>query len=131
MRYLLDSHTMLWFVSNSDKLSSEAKDLITSPDSELIISISSIWEISIKYGLGKLEIKGGYDSLEDVIVLNKIDIMPIEFEHTRKQAVLPHYHKDPFDRMIISQAICEEIDVISIDSQFDKYFEGERVKRIW
>jgi len=131
MQYLLDSHTFLWYISGSGELSSKAKEIIGTPDSELLISIASLWEISLKHSLGKLEIKGTYDSIADDLTENDIEILPIDFIHTKVQTKLHHYHKDPFDRIIIAQALSENIDIISKDEIFDLYFKGEAVQRIW
>src|SRR5437764_154218 len=112
MRYLLDSHAFLWFISGSKELSRKANAIIMAEDSELLVSIGSLWEIAIKHSLGKLEIKGTYDSIAEDLTENEIEILPIDFVHTKLQVKLPFYHKDPFDRMIISQALVENIDII-------------------
>ena len=130
MRYLLDSHTFFG-ISGSNELSSKAKNIIDAQNNDLLISIASLWEISIKYGLGKLVIEGSYDSIADDLTENEIEILPINFAHTKVQATLPFHHKDPFDRILVAQSISENIDLISKDDIFDKYFKGEAVKRIW
>lgn len=131
MQYLLDSHTFLWYISGNSDLSSKAKSIIETENSELLISIASLWEISIKYGLGKLEINGTYDSIAEDLMENDIEILPIDFVHTKVQANLPLHHKDPFDRILISQALSENIDIIGKDEVFDLYFKDGLTQRIW
>ena len=97
----------------------------------MALSIVSLWEISIKNALGRLEVEDGYDSLADDLVKYSIDVLPIRFADTSQQNRLPFHHKDPFDRMIAAQALVERIDLVSRDEVFDRYFEGSEVKRIW
>jgi len=131
MQYLIDTHVFLWFVSNSKELSQTAKSLIEDETNEIFISIASLWEISIKTALGKLIIYGKYASVIDDLTDNSIEILPINFAHTVQQNNLPFHHKDPFDRIIISQAIVENMNFISADAIFNNYFKGKSVKRIW
>lgn len=131
MQYLIDTHVFLWFVSNSKELSQTAKSLIEDETNEIFISIASLWEISIKTALGKLTIDGKYASVIDDLTDNSIEILPINFAHTIQQNKLPFHHKDPFDRIIISQAIVENMNFISADAIFDNYLKGKTVKRIW
>ena len=131
MQYLIDTHTFLWFVANAKELSKVAKRLIEDPANDIFISIASLWEISIKNSLGKLAINGKYESVADDLTDNSIEILPINFAHTVQQNCLPFHHRDPFDRIIISQAIVENVDFISADIIFDDYLRGLSVKRIW
>ena len=131
MQYLIDTHTFLWFVANAKELSKLAKSLIEDPASDIFISIASLWEISIKNALGKLTINGQYESVIADLNDNSIEILPINFAHTVRQNHLPFHHRDPFDRIIISQAIVENMNCISADKIFDDYLKGEAVKRIW
>lgn len=131
MRLLIDTHVFLWFVKNSKRLSSTAKNLIEDRQNFIFISIASLWELSIKTAQGKLVIDGGYQRVISDLRINSFEITPITFPHTLKQNQLPFYHNDPFDRMIAAQAIVEGIDLISIDDTFDDYFADTEVKRIW
>ncbi len=131
MRYLLDTHTFLWFNEGSSELSKEAKEIILNSDNEIFISIASLWEISIKTAIGKLEIKGDYELILEDVVENNITILPINFAHTVSQNKLEFYHRDPFDRIIAAQSIVEKIDLISRDKIFDDYFSTFSCKRIW
>lgn len=131
MRVLIDTHTFLWFVSDFTKLGAKSLEILESRDCTALISIGSIWEISIKMSQGKLMVDDGFSSVKMDLVKNSIAILPISFEHTLANNRLAFHHKDPFDRMIASQAIVEGIDLISRDDAFDSYFAGTEVKRIW
>lgn len=131
MPYLIDTHVFLWFISNPRKLSRIAKRTIENGDNEIFISIAGLWEISIKHALGKLRIDGTYDSVIDDVNENFISILPVNFAHTAKQNILPFHHRDPFDRMIVSQAVVENINLISSDAIFDRYLENLPIKRVW
>ena len=107
------------------------RSIIASPRSDILLSIASVWETSIKCAQGKLVIDEGFQSMPDILERFAIEILPINLRHTLKYYDLPFHHKDPFDRMIATQAIVEGIDLISIDDFFDSYFADTEVKRIW
>ena len=131
MKYLIDTHTFLWFSEGAIDISSLAKQLITDKNNEIYISIASLWEISIKTALNKLTITGAYDLIIEDVTENDMEILPINFAHTVIQNKLPFHHRDPFDRIIVSQAIVENMDIISKDAVFDIYLADKSVKRIW
>lgn len=131
MKYLIDTHTFLWFNEGSPELSQTAKSLIEDKENEIFVSIASLWEISIKTALGKLNIKGPYETVIDDVVENEMEVLSINFAHTVIQNKLDFFHRDPFDRIIVSQAILEEMDLISKDEIFDNYLERKNIKRIW
>ncbi len=131
MQYLIDTHVFLWFVSKAKELSLTAGTLIEDGQNEIFISIASLWEISIKTALGKLIINGKYETVIDDINDNSIQILPINFAHTVEQNRLFYHHRDPFDRIIVSQAIVENMNFISADAVFNNYLKGKSVKRIW
>lgn len=131
MKLLWDTHTFLWFVAGSHQISDKARKYIEKADSENYISIASLWEISIKTALGKLSIQGEYKSVIDDVQNNGITILPINFVHTVCQNQLPLIHRDPFDRIIASQAITENMCLISADEIFDDYLKNTSIKRIW
>ena len=131
MQYLIDTHVFLWFVSNAKELRQTARTIIEDGHNEIFISIASLWEISIKTALEKLTINGKYETVIDDVTDNSIQILPINFAHTVEQNRLPFHHRDPFDRIIVSQAIVENIDFISADAIFDDYLKGLPIKRIW
>lgn len=131
MRYLLDTHTFIWFTENNPSLGKTAGRLIKDKNNEVFISIASLWEIAIKTSLRKLSIIAPYDSIFDDLSRLDIELVPIRFEHTALVNKLPFHHKDPFDRMIASQAICENLDLLSCDDKFDKYLSASSQKRLW
>ena len=131
MRYLIDTHTFLWFSEGATDISGVAKQLITDKNNEIYISIASLWEISIKTALNKLIITGAYDLIIEDVTENDMEILPINFAHTVIQNKLPFHHRDPFDRIIASQAIAENMDIISKDAIFDIYLADKPVNRIW
>ncbi len=131
MRLLWDTHTFLWFVAGSSELSQKARQTIETPASQHFLSIASLWEISIKTALGKLHIQGNYESVINDVTGNGIQILPINFAHTVQQNQLPLHHRDPFDRIIVSQALVEGMHLISKDEVFDEYLKTQSIKRIW
>jgi PIN domain nuclease of toxin-antitoxin system len=122
MRLLLDTHTFLWFVADDPNLSPVARALIEDPANERWLSIASPWEMAIKLNIGKLTLAAPLlDFLRKQLPLNSIQLMPITLEHLASVSTLPKHHRDPFDRLIISQAIVENIAVVSGDPEFDAY----------
>jgi PIN domain nuclease of toxin-antitoxin system len=131
MKLLWDTHTYLWFSSAGNEISEDLKKIILDDDNENFISIVSIWEITIKSGLGKLSIKGSLDDVWNDINENGLSVIPMEFQHLKIYDTLPLHHRDPFDRIIAAQAIGENMNLISRDSVFDQYFDNSDVFRIW
>ena len=128
MKYLIDTHTLLWIVGNNPKLSKKAKEIYLNPKNEICLSLASIWELSIKVGLKKLDLNLPLKAFVDIhIIGNNIQILKIKLNHIYQLEKLPLHHRDPFDRLIISQAIEENIPLIGIDKVFDNY----KIKRIW
>ena len=129
MKYLLDTHSFLWFITENTSLSSEAKQIMEKDDSVLILSVASSWEISIKYSIGKLPLPT--DNLDVFIrrklAENRIQVLSIKLKHALGVAKLPLIHNDPFDRLIITQSLSENLPIISIDKIFDAY----GVERKW
>lgn len=122
MNLLLDTHVFLWFIEGSTNLSDLARSLIENEQTQKFLSIVSLWEISIKIGIGKLDIGMIFIELvEKEILSNGILLLEIKIEHLDEFAKLPFHHKDPFDRLIVSQAIIEPIIVISKDQNFINY----------
>lgn len=131
MKYLIDTHTFIWFNVGSSLLGSNARKLIEDSNNQIYISMASLWEIAIKTSLQKLSIAGPYESVWDDLQKLRIDVLPIDFKHTCFLNRLSYHHKDPFDRMIVSQAVCEGIVLLSADDQLDSYLTGSGSKRIW
>jgi len=128
MRVLLDTNSFLWFISGSNRLSIDAQRFIADLDNQLVLSLASLWEIAIKISIGKLELLQPFDQLiPQQLKENDIHVMPVELSHLTKILGLPFHHRDPFDRLIIAQALTEGLSVISPDIVFSKY----SVKLIW
>lgn len=122
MKLILDTHVFIWTVLEPEKLSSQIVMLIGNDDNDLFISTASIWEMQIKITIGKLHFD---DLLSEIVAqqqqINELKILPIKLEHIWQLKHLPLHHKDPFDRMIISQAITEDLPVLTIDNSFNRY----------
>jgi len=128
LKYILDTHALLWITSDSDRLTSKAKSIYLDDKNEIWLSKASVWEMAIKISLKKLQIKNNIENfINDHVVGNGIKILDITLEQIYKLETLPFHHRDPFDRLIISQSMTEGIPVISSDHKFDKY----NVNRIW
>jgi PIN domain nuclease of toxin-antitoxin system len=122
VRILLDTHAFLWLVMDDSKLSDRARSIFLDADSELLISAVTGFEIAIKYALGKLELaEPPRDFMENRIRNNALTQLPISLSHTYRLSHLPLHHRDPFDRLLISQALEEDIPVLSADSAFGFY----------
>jgi PIN domain nuclease of toxin-antitoxin system len=122
MRLLLDTHTFLWFVLDDPQLSGSAKARIEDPANDILISPASYWEIAIKVRLKKLDLLTPYDDfMHRGIVGNDFEILPIEPKHTSLLTTLPLHHKDPFDRLLVAQALVEAIPIVSVDVALDLY----------
>jgi PIN domain nuclease of toxin-antitoxin system len=122
VRLLLDTHAFLWFVLNHPKLSQTAIALIAEPTNDILLSPASYWEIAIKVSLGKYQITGSFQSwVEHHLTVNCCEILPITVAHVATVATLPFHHRDPFDRLLVAQALTEEIPIISIDAVLDSY----------
>ena len=122
MRLLLDTHTFLWFILDDLKLNTTARDLIVDPTNDIEVSPATSWEIAIKISLGKYELPTPYDVfMEREITTNDFRILPIEPKHTAALITMPFHHRDPFDRLMIAQAIVEDIPLLSVDVAFDAY----------
>ena len=124
MRVLLDTHIIIWALSEPDKLSSEAKSLINNAD-QLVVSSASIWEMAIKSSLGKLEVDLDIFTAE----LHKLSVfeLAVSWQHAKQLKLLPHHHRDPFDRLLVSQAICEPLILLTHDKVLAKYTDLVRL----
>jgi PIN domain nuclease of toxin-antitoxin system len=128
LRLLLDTHALLWFTLGDARLSPAALALINDPGNDKLVSPASYWEIAIKVSIGKLALNQPYeDFIDRGIRQNGFDILPIEPRHTGRGAALSFHHKDPFDRLLIAQALTDGIAVVGADALFDQY----GVTRLW
>jgi PIN domain nuclease of toxin-antitoxin system len=121
MKMLLDTPTFLCFINDSPELSNTAAELLES-DVDLLLSMASLWEIAIKVSLNKLTLSDSYEQfIPQQITLNSIEVLNIAFEHLAGVSKLPFHHRDPFDRLLIAQAMSEGLPIISADTKFDSY----------
>jgi PIN domain nuclease of toxin-antitoxin system len=128
MEYLIDTNTFLFWTSNSPKLSSDARKLLASAKSDLAMSAVSAWEISIKYGLGKLKLpEPPITYVPSRLRQHRIEAISVEHNEALQVARLPNHHDDPFDRLLIAQALHRRMPVVTSDSRFEDY----RVLVIW
>ena len=128
MKYLLDTHTYLWFISNDSKLSNPASLVVQDRSNDVYLSQVSIWEMSIKIGLEKLHLVTPLNTLiEESLRVKHIKLLPIKNEHIFAVQHLHFHHRDPFDRLLISQALIEKMSIIGRYEVMDKY----SVARIW
>ena len=122
MTYLLDTHAFIWMASSPAKLSSSARDAMIDASATLCLSTASLWEMQIKCGLGKLTLELPLNQLwKEAGSKNNIDLMKIEPTHIWQLESLPHIHKDPFDRMLVCQAQCESLTLITRDRHIKEY----------
>jgi PIN domain nuclease of toxin-antitoxin system len=122
VRLLLDTHVLLWWLADDRKLGKKAREIIASPNNDVLVSAASVWETAIKTALGRLEIE--LDDLENAIVQNGFRPLPIGFQHAVTAGRLPPAHRDPFDRILVAQASVEELRVVSHDRIFERYGLG-------
>ena len=128
MRLLLDTHTFLWFLLDDPQLRTTARDFIIDPANDIEVSPATYWEIAIKISLGKYALPEPYGIfIEREIMANDFHILPIEPKHTVVLTTLPFHHRDPFDRLLIAQAMVEDIPIVSMDPAFDAY----PIIRLW
>lgn len=122
MKVLLDTHAFLWFIAGDTELGSYARQLIEEPNNERYLSVASVWEITIKSSLGRLTVPTPPSSLlRDHVWANGINLLAIRPEHFNELHRLPYHHKDPFDRLLIAQAIQEGMILLTKDHVFGDY----------
>jgi PIN domain nuclease of toxin-antitoxin system len=127
MNYLLDTHTLIWFLNGDKKLSKTALSLIEDTDNKKFVSIGSLWEIAIKIGLKKLEFNGTISEIIDLVEQNDFEIIPISIAHIAEYEGLAFVHRDPFDRLLVVQAMVEDLTVMTRDENIPRY----NVKTQW
>ena len=121
-RYLIDTHCWLWWHIDPNRLTKRIIELIENKDSVIIFSVVSAWEIVIKYNLKKIRLPlPRSDYVNKRLEISYMEVMPVHLTHVLQVEKLPDYHKDPFDRLLIAQAITENLTVITSDHQFKQY----------
>jgi len=127
-RHLLDTHTFLWLATGDARLPPDLPHRLADPEVELLLSVASIWEMAIKKSLGKLTTT---IPLEELIAAQceamAASVLDVRREHALGVATLPFHHRDPFDRLLVAQAVAEGLAIVSRDEAFDGY----PVERVW
>lgn len=118
MRLLLDTHTVLWTLVAPDRLSENARRAIAAEDSEVFVSIVSPWEMAIAKALGRMDPP---DDLEAQLAERRFLLLPVSLRHTHVIEMLPHHHRDPFDRMLVAQAQVEGLTIVTVDRLLRRY----------
>ena len=122
MKLLLDTHALLWFLDNDLRLSASARPLIEDANNRKFVSMATCWEIAIKVGLKKLDLgEPASTFLPRELLANNFDLLPIDLRHATFVETLPLHHRDPFDRLLIAQAILETLPIVSKDTILDSY----------
>jgi len=128
VKVLLDTHSLFWFIEASSQLSEPARRVISEPTHTILVSPASYWEMAIRISLGKWQLNRPYDDFLDVAFNSYgFKTIPIQQRHTSRLIDLPFHHKYPFDRLIISQALVDQVPIVSADTKLDAY----GVHRVW
>lgn len=122
MRVLIDTQCWLWMCATPERLSRKTQALLLDPRTERLLSVASIWELTIKFQLGKLPLPASpYDFVPSRLATTRTDTLPISASHALRIGLLPSHHRDPFDRMIIAQALVEGVPVLTAGRAFRRY----------
>ncbi len=121
MGYLIDTHAIIWFITNDSKLPAEIREMMKNSVNKRFASIVSYWEIAIKFSLGRLDLKADLETIFDLINKTGFEILPVAQKHIISASKLEFHHNDPFDRLLIGQAISENFTIITKDAVFKKY----------
>lgn len=121
MKFLLDTHVLLWAAGEPNKLSSSTRALLNSPQNELVFSSASIWEVAIKNGIGRTDFQVQNRLLRQGLLSSGYSELPITGNHALTVELLPTLHRDPFDRILIAQAIAEGMTLLTDDAQLARY----------
>ena len=122
MRLLLDSHVFLWWLQDSPRLSRNARSMMQAPAASVFVSAASIWEIAIKLSIGKLRWRGAANTpIDSSIVACGFTEVPVTARHAAAVRELPYHHGDPFDRLLVAQALAEGLRIVTADPAFAAY----------
>jgi len=128
MRILLDTHTFLWMIFGDERLNETVRTQIGSRQNQVLISVATLWEIAIKTSLGKLDLKIPFEKIiEEQLDMYTFQMLPISFKALVAVSTMPFHHRDPFDRLLVAQAIVEDVPIVTRDSVFSSY----PVKVLW
>ena len=121
MNFLVDTHVLIWFITDDIKLPVKTKQIIENKENSCYISIASYWEIAIKNSIGRLDLNSDLETIFEVIEESGFETLPLTTNQILQNASLEFHHQDPFDRIIIAQSMIENMTIITKDSIFDKY----------
>ncbi len=125
---LVDTHTFLWFVFDDPRLSASAASVIEDPSRDTLLSVASLWEIALKVNIGKLTLGMSFETfIDESVSRREVELLAIELPHLTRYAHLPLLHRDPFDRLLIAQALSERLPVLTADERFSGY----AIETIW
>ena len=128
MTAILDAHAFLWFIAGDPKLSNTARQVIEDQTNTRLLSIASLWEIVIKHSLGRLTLAVPFDEIIPTqLHTTGVNLLGVQLEHLNALVTLPFHHRDPFDRLLIAQAMVGHFPIVSADAAFDAY----PIKRLW
>ena len=119
MKLLLDTHTLLWWLQNDNKLSKNARELVGMAENQVFVSLASLWEITLKVSLGRLDFP--VHAMANQLEVNAFEPLTIDLPHLVELSQLPMLHNDPFDRMLIAQARAENLLLITKDGEISRY----------
>jgi PIN domain nuclease of toxin-antitoxin system len=121
MKILLDTHTLLWFFDDVEKLSKPAYDAILNPENYKYVSIASAWEVAIKVSTNKLTFEGGVANFLETVRDNGFNLLPVHPDHIKRVENLSYHHRDPFDRILVASAASEGMCLVSSDENIKRY----------
>lgn len=121
MNLLIDTHALIWFITDNEKLPLKTKQIIENRENNCYVSIATYWEIGIKKSIGRLDLHSDLETIFQIINETGFETLPITTNQILKNANLEFHHQDPFDRIIIAQSLIENMTIITKDSQFENY----------
>ena len=121
MRLVLDTHILIWLLEGDPQLSESKRNILSDPANEIFVSVASLWEIAIKFSIGKLALSKSLNDIVEEIDSSSSRFLTVGPQHAVAVSALPFHHRDPFDRIIIAQALVENISIITNDGVFADY----------
>jgi PIN domain nuclease of toxin-antitoxin system len=122
LKVVIDTHVFLWAISNPDRLSSRAQEIIRDERNDVLLSMASAWEITVKSSLGKLDVpRPAVEFVHRQLAKHRIGLLPLQFSHLSALEGLPWHHRDPFDRLLVAQCLDEGASLITVDVQLRRY----------